>query len=144
MRGRDEMPALREEGFSARDAGRTLVRALSAVATTAWIVALVGPLGLLSFPASVWLFWRDMNAEPVEREDVPWMTQPPESQWLDDAYASRQRGTGISTLAVRYDVDPDWLETELARDRAVAIDDRPVVDARRQRAEGVAPVAGQP
>jgi hypothetical protein len=116
MGRRDERPAhLKDEGLSARDAGLTLAKAFGAVATTAWIVSVIGPLGLGFFPVSVWLFWRNLNAEPVVREQVPWMTEPPATQWLEDAYASRQRGTGISTLAVRYDVDAEWLEAELSR-----------------------------
>ena len=116
MRGRDESPAhLNEEGFSARDAGLTLAKGLSAVLTTSWVVAMVGPAGLVVFPGALWLFWRSLGAEPVVKERVPWMPAVPENQWLEDAYASRQRGTGISTLAVRYGVEPDWLDAELSR-----------------------------
>ena len=59
-------------------------------------------------------FWVNLRREPQAREHVPWVPAVPESAWLEEAYASRQRGTGISTLAVRYDVDPDWLERELS------------------------------
>jgi hypothetical protein len=34
-------------------------------------------------------------------------------EWLEDARASYARGTHISTLAVRYEVEPDWLEEQL-------------------------------
>jgi hypothetical protein len=116
MGRRDERPAhLKDEGLSARDAGLTLAKAFSVVATTAWIVSLVGPVGLVFFPGSLWLFWRSLNAEPVVQDQVPWLAHPPDGQWLEDAYASHRRGTGISTLAVRYDVDADWLDAELSR-----------------------------
>jgi hypothetical protein len=56
--------------------------------------------------------------EVIERTDW-WPSEPervplPEG-WLEEADASHRRGTGISTLAVRYDVEPDWLEAELSR-----------------------------
>ena len=37
----------------------------------------------------------------------------PTGDWLDDARASYGRGTDISTLAVRYGVEPGWLEQRL-------------------------------
>jgi hypothetical protein len=145
MRGRDETPThVKEEGFSLRDAGLTVAEAVGAVGVTAGLVDQVGPAGLLAFPPLLWLFWHSLRREPEVREKVPWMTNVSETQWLEDAYASRLRGTGISTLAVRYDVDPEWLEAELDRVGPVAIDDRPVVDTRREGAERVAPVAAQP
>ena len=39
------------------------------------------------------------------------------TDWLEEASASHRRGTGIATLAVRYDVDPDWLAAELTKPR---------------------------
>jgi hypothetical protein len=113
--GRNESPArMREEGFSIRDAGRTLAESLSAVAVTLALVGWIGPLGLLAFPLSVWLFWRGMQRQSEHAEKVAWLPADPPSQWLEDAYASRRRGTGITTLAVRYGVDPQWLEAQLA------------------------------
>jgi hypothetical protein len=114
MSSRDEMPThLKEEGFSLRDAGLTVAEAVGAVGITAGLVDQVGPAGLLAFPPLLWVFWRSLRREPEVRGHVPWMAEVPETQWLEDAYASRQRGTGIPTLAVRYDVDPDWLAAEL-------------------------------
>ncbi len=116
MRGCDETPThLREEGFSLRDAGLTIARAMGAIGLTALLVDWVGAAGILAFPALLFVFWRDLNREPVAQEEVPWLPEVPENQWLDDAFASRQRGAGISTLAVRYGVEPDWLEAELSR-----------------------------
>jgi hypothetical protein len=116
MRGRAERPThLKEEGFSLRAAGLTVAEAVGAVGITAGLVEQVGPAGLLAFPPLLWVFWRSLRREPEVREHVPWMAEVPETQWLEDAYASRQRGTGIATLAVRYDVDADWLESELSR-----------------------------
>jgi hypothetical protein len=145
MRSRDETPThLKEEGFSMRDAGLTVAEAVAAMGVTATLVEQVGPAGLVALPPLLWLFWRSLRREPEVREDVPWLTEIPETQWLEEANASWLRGADISTLAVRYGVEPGWLEAELVRMRQVALDDRPGVDARRQRAEGVAPVAGQP
>jgi len=141
----DELPALpKEEGVSLREVGERFAGALGAVALVFFLVETVGWPGWLALPPLVWLHWR---RHPQPTEDGPRVTGAPGvpvTHWLEDAYASRQRGTGISTLAVRYDVDPDWLADELDGMRQVAIDDRPVVDARRQCAEGVTPVAGQP
>ena len=112
---RDQSPAhMKEEGFSMSDAGRTLAESLSAVAATLALVAWIGPLGWLAFPLSVWLFWKSMRRQSEEGEEVAWLAEETPNQWLDDAYASRQRGTDISTLAVRYDVEPGWLEAEFA------------------------------
>ena len=116
MTSRDETAMhLKEEGFSLRDAGLTVAEAIGAVGMTALLVDRVGPAGLVAFPPLLWLFWRSLRREPEVREDVPWLAEIPETQWLEDARASRLRGTSISTLAVRYDVDPDWLASELAR-----------------------------
>jgi hypothetical protein len=80
-----------------------------------FLVETIGWQGWLALPPLVWLHWR---RHPDPRDFGPRVTGAPgvpETYWLEDAYASRQRGTGISTLAVRYDVDPDWLESELSR-----------------------------
>jgi hypothetical protein len=112
----DELPALpREEGVSLRDVGEGFAGALAAVALVFFLVETIGWQGWLALPPLVWLHWR---RHPDPRDFGPRVTGAPgvpETYWLEDAYRSRQRGTGISTLAVRYDVDPDWLESELSR-----------------------------
>jgi hypothetical protein len=112
----DELPTMpKEEGVSLRGVGEKLAGAVAAVALVFFLVETVGWPGWLALPPLLWLHW---SRGPVPRDDGPRVTGAPgvpETHWLDDAYSSRQRGTGISTLAVRYDVDPDWLESELLR-----------------------------
>ena len=113
---RDELPTLpKEEGLSLRDVGEKLAGAVAAVALAFFLVDQVGWLGWLAVPPLLWLHSRNT---PEPTDDGPRVTGAPgvpETNWLEDAYASRQRGTGIATLAVRYDVDPDWLAGELSR-----------------------------
>jgi hypothetical protein len=84
---------MREEGFSMRDAGRTLAESLSAVAVTFALVEWIGPLGLLAFPVLAWLFWGSLRREREPVTETSWLPDGPETEWLDDAYASRQRRT---------------------------------------------------
>ena len=97
-----------------RDAGRALAESLSAVGVTLALVAWVGPLGFLAFPVLAWLFWGSLRREREPVTEAPWLPDEPDTRWLDDAYASRRRGTDISTLAVRYGVEPQWLAARLA------------------------------
>ena len=75
----------------------------------------VGAWAWAALPPLLWLFLsRKPEAEPDE-EDRPFPPPHSDANWLPEAYASRLRGTGISTLAVRYNVDPNWLAAELSR-----------------------------
>ena len=109
---------MKEEGFTLRDAGLTVAEAVGAVGITAALVDRVGPAGLLAFPPLLLLFWRKLRQPPEPAEKRPWLNAEPNGQWLEEAYASWRRGTHISTLAVRYDVDPEWMESELAEMKA--------------------------
>ena len=121
----DELPTLPvEEGISLRDVVEKVGTAVGAITLVFLLVETVGWPGWLALPPLLLLHWR---RTPERADDGPRVTGPPgapEVHWLEEAYASRQRGTGLSTLAVRYDVDPDWLESELSRPRNTPVTGR--------------------
>jgi hypothetical protein len=79
------------------------------------------------------------------RDDMPAHLKE-EGFSLRDAGLTVAEGVGAVGLTAGLvdQVGPAWLEAELDRVGSVAIDDRPVVDTRREGAERVAPVAAEP
>jgi hypothetical protein len=72
-----------------------------------WALAIAGGASAALLILLVQIADRHVSLEPAPAL--------PAHEWLDDARASYARGTHISTLAVRYDVEPEWLEGELRK-----------------------------
>jgi hypothetical protein len=97
----------------------------------------VGPVGLVAVPVLALLAWFLPDREEDVGVHTPLDGPPgvPRTYWLEDAYGSWSRGTHISTLAVRYDVEPELLREELDRiDLAGQAVTLPAAGARRRRA----------
>jgi hypothetical protein len=117
---RDEKVAMHREGGEPRSnssARRKLVRALELLGFAVFVatVGLDGPenfIGPLALGAG---FVALVVALEVTQARMPAKAEAPYTpdEWFEDARASYARGTHISTLAVRYDVEPHWLEKQL-------------------------------
>jgi hypothetical protein len=98
-----------------------LAKPLEVVALVAFaqILGASGPAAWLSaigFVAVTTAAGRAFGPTPSSGEARPPYAPPPplaSAEWIDDARAAYGRGTHITTLAVRYGVEPEWLEDQL-------------------------------
>jgi hypothetical protein len=77
----------------------------------------IGPWAWAALPFLLGLVWV-IPETGDDGELLPPLDAPPgisQTHWLEDAYGSWMRGTHVTTLAVRYDLDPSFLEDELER-----------------------------
>jgi hypothetical protein len=94
-----------------------LVEALGVIALAAFLgeqAGLIGWLIPLVVLAVILVLGKGTGRENEEPRQYEYPARFTPDEWLDDAHASYARGTHISTLAVRYDVEPEWLEEQFA------------------------------